>query len=387
VAGALSGEIQPFTAAFAPAAIADLRERLQRTRWPDQPDDANWTYGTDRRSLEPLCDHWGTGFDFEVCLARLNGFDQYTTRIEGRLVHFYHVRSPEAAARPLLLCHGWPGASAEFLDVMAALSDPARHGGAGQDAFHLIVPSLPGFGFSGPVGTMGYRARHIAADFAVLVERLGYDNYFIHGGDKGTRIAMTMAADHPDRVRAIHLGLMPAPPTDPANRESGLSERDCARVRRTDDFLRTEMAYQALQRTKPQSLAFALMDSPAGLAAWLVEKFRTWSDCGGDLAAAFPRDRMLDLISLYWFTGTIGSSMRSYFEDGGPGREEPLPRVEVPVGHTAFPAEIIQTPRPWAERIFDIVYWNDAPRGGHFPALEVPALFADELRACFRSLR
>ena len=378
---------QPFTVDFGEEAIADLRERIARTRWPDQPEGAGWTYGTDRRILEPLCDYWAGQFDFVTGQARLNAFDQFTTRIEDRRVHFYHVRSRVPEARPLLLCHGWPGASAEFLDVIGPLSDPVRHGGEGGDAFHLIVPSLPGFGFSGPVPTMGYRSRHMAADFAMLMEGLGYEDYFIHGGDKGTRIAMTMAADHPKRVCAIHLGLMPAPPPDPADREAGLSGPDRERVRRTDQFLHTEMAYQALQRTKPQSLAYGLMDSPAGLAGWLVEKYRSWTDCGGDLDKAFPRERLLDILNVYWFTGTIGSSMRSYFEEGGPGREEPLPRVEVPTGHTAFPAEIIRTPRAWAERRFDIAYWSEAPRGGHFPAMEVPPLFVDELRACFRAFR
>jgi microsomal epoxide hydrolase len=196
-----------------------------------------------------------------------------------------------------------------------------------------------------------------------------------------------MAADRPDRVTAVHLDLMPSPPPDPADRETGLSAADLERLRRSDAFLATEMAYQALQRTKPQSLAYGLTDSPAGLAGWLVEKFRTWSDCGGDLDAAFPRDRLLDIISIYWFTGTIGSSIRSYFEDGAPGREEPLPRVEVPVAHTAFPAEIIQTPQPWAERSFKIVYWNEAEKGGHFPAMEVPDILVRELRACFRPFR
>ena len=385
--GGLSAEISPFRAAFGASTIADLRERLAHTCWPDQPEGAGWTYGTERGFLQNLCAYWAREFDWAASEARLNRYEQFVTTIGGRRVHFYHVRSSEPDAQPLLLSHGWPGASAEFLDVMGPLSDPSAHGGDRGDAFHLVVPSLPGFGFSGSVSTMGYRARHIAGDFAALMERLGYDGYFIHGGDKGTRIAMTMAADHPERVRAIHLGLMPAPQPDLADREAGLSERDRERVRRTDAFLRTEMAYQALQRTKPQTLAYGLMDSPAGLAAWLVEKFRSWSDCGGDLDAAMPRDRLLDILSVYWFTGTIGSSIRSYFEDGGPGREEPLPRVTVPTGHTAFPAEIIQTPRLWAERHFNLAYWNEAERGGHFPALEVPDILAAELRACFRRFR
>ena len=384
--GGLTAPIEPFAATFSEAAIADLRHRLARTRWTEQPSGAGWTYGTDRDVLEALCDYWEKEFDFAACQARLNRFDQFLVGIDGQPVHFYHVRSPEPGARALLLCHGWPGASAEFLDVMAPLADPVRHGGSPGEAFHLVVPSLPGFGFSGPAPA-GYRAKHIAAAFAVLMERLGYDRYLIHGGDKGTRVAITIAAEQRQNVQAIHLGLMPAPAPDPGARETGLSDPDLERVRRTDAFLRTEMAYQALQRTKPQSLAHALNDSPAGLAGWLIEKFRSWTDCSGDLDLALPRDRLLDIVSLYWFTGTIGSSMRSYFEEAGPGREEPLPLIEVPTGHSVFPAEIIQTPRSWAERRFNICYWNEVARGGHFPALEVPDLFVDELRACFRAFR
>ena len=385
--GDLSTGITPFRVAFQAAATADLRERLELTRWPDQPPGAGWTYGTDRDFLEELCAYWAFDFDWAACETRLNRYPQFVTEIDGRRLHFYHVRSPESGARPLLLSHGWPGAAAEFLDVMGPLSDPASHAGDRSDAFHLVVPSLPGFGFSGPVAAMGYRARHIAGDFASLMDELGYDSYFVHGGDKGTRIAMTLAADHPERVQAVHLGLLPAPPPDPAQREIGLSEPELKRLRRTDEFLRTEMAYQALQRTKPQSLAYGLMDSPAGLAGWLVEKFRAWSDCGGDIDAAMPRDRLLDMLSIYWFTGTIGSSMRSYFEDGGPGREEPLPRVSVPTGHTVFPAEIMHTPRSWAEQHFNMVHWNEVERGGHFPALEVPQILTAELRDCFRPYR
>jgi microsomal epoxide hydrolase len=315
----MADALTPFTAGFAADAIADLRTRLARNRWPDQPDGAGWDYGTEREMLRGLCAYWARDYDFAAFAERLNAFPQFTIEIGCRHLHFYHVRSPEPDAKPLLLSHGWPGASAEFLDVIGPLTDPAVYGGDRADAFHLIVPSLPGFGFSGPVAARGYRAADIASDFAALMERLGYAAYFAHGGDKGTRITMTLAADHPDQVKAIHLGLIPAPPPDPEDRDAGLSGREIERLRRTEDFQRTEMAYQALQRTKPQSLAYGLTDSPAGLAGWLIEKFRAWTDCGGDLDAALPRDRLLDIISLYWFTGTIGSSMRSYYEDGGPG--------------------------------------------------------------------
>ncbi len=375
---------QPFTTEFSPAAIADLRGRLVATRWPDQPAGSGWRYGTDGDVLRDLCEYWARDYDWIAGHTRLNRHPQFTANIHGRQIHFYHVRSSAPGARAVMLCHGWPGASAEFLDVIGPLAEPASHGTPDAEPFDVIVPSLPGFGFSGPVAAGGYRARDIAADFAALMAGLGHDRYLIHGGDKGTRVAMTIAADHPDRVAGLHLGLMPAPPPDPANRLGGLDAADIERVRRTDDFLATQMAYQAVQRTTPQSLAYGLMDSPAGLAGWLIDKYRAWTDCGGDLDAAFPRDRLVDLLNIYWFTGTIASSMRSYFEDGAPGLHEPLPTVTVPVGHSVYPAEIIHTPRPWAEQTFDIRYWQDVPRGGHFPALEVPEDFVGEIRACFR---
>ncbi len=375
--------LQAFTAEFPSAAIQDLRARLAATRWPDQPAGSGWRYGTDGEVLRELCGYWARDYDWAAAQERLNHYPQFSATIHGRRVHFYHVTSSKPDARALLLCHGWPGVSAEFLDVIGPLAEPAAHGVDGEP-FDVIVPSLPGFGFSGPVAEGGYRARDIAVDLAALMAGLGYDRYIIHGGDKGTRVAMTIAADHPERVAGLHLGLMPAPPPDPANREAGLGETDIARMRRTDSFLATEMAYQALQRTKPQSLAYGLMDSPAGLAGWLIEKHRAWTDCDGDLDRAFPRDRLIDLLNVYWFTGTIASSMRSYFEDGAPGLQEPLPRVTVPVGHSVYPAEIIHTPRAWAERMFDIRYWREMPRGGHFPALEVPEEFVREIRACAR---
>lgn len=375
---------QSFTVEFPPAAIDDLRARLSATRWPDQPTDSGWRYGTDGAVLRDLCAYWGQGYDWAEAQTRLNRHPQFIADIHDRRVHFYHVRSSTPGARALMLCHGWPGASGEFLDVIGPLAEPASHSAPDVEPFDVIVPSLPGFGFSGPVAEGSYRARDIASDFAALMAGLGYDRYLIHGGDKGTRVAMTMAADHPGRVLGLHLGLMPASPPDPVNREAGLDEADIARLHRTDRFLSREMAYQALQRTKPQSLAYGLMDSPAGLAGWLVEKYRSWTDCGGDLDAAFPRDRLIDLLNIYWFTGTIASSMRSYYEDGAPGLQEPLPHVTAPVGHSVYPAEIIHTPRTWAERVFDIRYWNEMPRGGHFPALEVPEDFVREIRACFR---
>jgi microsomal epoxide hydrolase len=379
--------IEPYRVAVSDAEIADLRARLKRVRWPDQLPDSGWDYGTDGDYLRRLCDHWRTGFDWRAFEDRFNRFSHYVCDADGQRLHFYHLRSPEPAARPLILSHGWPGSVAEFLDVLGPLSDPAAHGGDPADAFHVVAPSLPGFGFSGPTQVRGYRAANIAAAFDGLMQALGYDRYFAQGGDWGTLITTLLGATYPQRVAAIHLNLLPAPPPDPANPTDGLTAEETDGLKRAQHFAAHETGYQAIQGTKPQSLAYGLTDSPAGLAGWIVEKFRGWSDCGGDVEASFSRERLLDNISVYWLTGTINSSMRLYYEETGPGRRLPLPDVRVPTGHARFPAEIVQTPRRWAEAKFNITRWQDMPRGGHFAAMEVPGLFVEEVRAFFRDHR
>ena len=377
----------PFRVEAHERAIADLRNRLSCTRWPDQIPDSAWDYGADGSYLQSLCGYWRTAFDWRAFEDRFNRFPQFITDIDGQKIHFFHVRSPEADARPLILSHGWPGSVAEFLDVLGPLTDPAAHGGDRHDAFHVVAPSLPGFGFSGPTRERGYDSRRIAAAFDRLMVQLGYSRYFAQGGDKGTRISILLGANYPERVPAIHLNLVSAPPLDPANPQRGLTAEEVAELDRMAEFTLRETGYQQIQRTKPQSLAYGLTDSPVGLAAWIVEKFRGWSDCGGDVERSFSRDRLLDNINVYWLTGTINSSMRLYYEDHGPGRAEVLPDVKVPVGHAHFPAEIITCPRQWAEARFNITRWTNMPRGGHFPAMEVPELFVGEVRAFFRDHR
>jgi microsomal epoxide hydrolase len=378
-------DITPFRVTVSDAEIDDLRTRLARTRWPDQLPDSGWDYGADGDYLRTLCDYWRTAFDWRGFEARFNRFPQYVTDIDGQRVHFYHLRSPEPDARPLVLSHGWPGSVAEFLAVLGPLSDPRAHGGDPRDAFHIVAPSLPGFGFSGPTRRRGYNSRDIAAAFDRLMVRLGYDSYFAQGGDKGTLISILLGATYPERVKAIHLNLVSAPPPSPADPRAGLNGEELAELDRMALFMANETGYQQIQRTKPQSLAYGLTDSPAGLAGWIVEKFRAWSDCGGDVEKSFSRDQLLDNISIYWLTGTINSSMRLYFEDHGPGRQQPVPPVKAPTGHAHFPAEFITAPRRWAEAKFNITRWQAMPRGGHFPAMEVPDLFINELRDFFRS--
>lgn len=381
----MSDAVVPFHAEVSAEQVRDLRHRLALTRWADTIDGSGWTYGVDLEWLQGLCGYWADGYDWSAFEQRLNGFPQYLTQVAGQRIHFHHIRSPEPDARPLILSHGWPGSVVEFHRVVGPLADPRAHGGDPADAFHVVAPSLPGFGFSGPTHETGYNARRIAAAFDTVMRRLGYDRYFAHGGDKGTLITILLAAGFPERVQAIHLNMIPPVAPDVADPMAGLSDADRADLHANAAFMATGVGYQFVHRTRPQTLAFALADSPAGLAAWIADKFDAWSDGGVD--RNIGRDRLLDNISLYWLTGTIASSMRIYFEDHGPGRQQPIPPVSVPTGHAIFPAEIIKTPRAWAEQRFNIVSWSRMPQGGHFAAMEVPDLLVDELRGFFRRFR
>ena len=378
--------INPFSVEVTESVISDLRSRLAGARWPDQLANDGWEYGTELRQLQDLCRHWESAFDWDGFIERRNRFPQIVCSVDGQRIHAVHARSPEPGARPLLLTHGWPGSVAEFDDVIGPLTDPVAHGGDAADAFHVVAPSLPGYGFSGPTTEPGWDGHRIARAFAELMAQLGYDRFFAQGGDWGSMVTMSVAGQFPDRVAAIHVNLLMAPPPEGEAPTEGLDQQDLDRLARAQAFLATETGYQAIQSTKPQSLAYGLTDSPVGLAGWILEKFRTWSDCGGDVGRVFTKDRLLDNISIYWLTGTINSSMRLYYETLGPGRFDPGPPVTVPVGHAVYPAEIYGSPRAWAEAAYDIVHWTEQPSGGHFAAMEVPELFVDDVRQCFRAL-
>jgi microsomal epoxide hydrolase len=382
-------DIRPFRCDVPDAIIADLKARLANTRWPDQLPGADWDYGTEMGFLKALCDHWRDAFDWRKAEARFNAFPQFMTEIDGEQVHFYHIRSPEPDAVPLIITHGYPGSVAEFLDILGPLSDPASHGGDPRDAFHVIAPSIPGYGFSGPTRNRGFDMAKASDVNIALMERLGYDRYFAQGGDWGSAISSGMAAKHPERVTALHLNLISGFPADPANPLAGLTEEECRDLEWKRGYDAVEAGYQAIQSTKPQSLAYGLTDSPAGLAGWVVEKFKTWSDCDGDIESVYTKDQLLENIMLYWVTGTINSAMRMYYESMAPGRiaHQRPPYVSVPTGHGRFPAEIRPTPRLWAEQLYNIVSWNKIVRGGHFAAFERPTLFIDEVRGFFRAYR
>jgi len=375
---------EPFRLAVDEAAIADLRERLARTRFPDQAPGEPWAYGTDLDSLRALVGYWRDGFDWRTQEARLNAFPQYKLRLGGIDLHFLHVPGNGPAPCPLLLLHGWPGSVFEFLDLIPRLTDPARFGGDPQDAFTIIAPSLPGYGLSFMPGRKRFGIEEIADVMAELMPALGYPRFAVQGGDWGAFVASRLGCVHPAKLIGIHLNLLAvrrerdAPPA---------SAEEESYYKQLAEWLREGTGYQWIQGTRPQTLAYALTDSPAGLAAWIVDKFRAWSDCGGAVESAIDRDRVLANISLYWFTGAIGSSFFPYY--ARMHRPWPLPRpVALPTGYAEFPAEILRPPQSLASRAYsDIRRWTVMPRGGHFAAMEQPDALAHEIREFFRPLR
>jgi microsomal epoxide hydrolase len=381
--------VQPksFTLAIPDEALADLRERLARTRFPDQAPGPAWAYGSDVSYMRELVGYWRESFDWRTHEARLNAFPQYKVRLHDIDLHFLQVQGNGPAPCPLLLSHGWPGSVFEFLDIIPRLTDPARFGADPADAFTVIAPSLPGYGLSFAPGQKRFSVEAIAACFADLMTGvLGHQRYAAQGGDWGSFITSRLGYDHPDRLIGIHLNLMPLR-RDPAMVASPTPEEK-KYLGELAVFLKEETGYQWIQGTRPQTLAFALTDSPVGLAAWIVEKFRRWSDCGGDLDAAFTKDALLANISFYWFTGAIGSSFWPYYARmHGPW---PIPDggITVPTGYAEFPHEILSPPRNLAARTYtDIRRWTVMPRGGHFAAMEQPEALAAEVRAFFRPLR
>ena len=378
----------PFTLSIPDEAIADLRTRLGLTRFPDQAPGAPWAYGTDLGYMKTLVPYWKDQFDWRAREAALNAFPQFMVKMPGVDVHYLHVPGKGPSPTPLLLMHGWPGSVFEFIDLIPRLTDPARFGGDPADAFTVIAPSLPGFGLSFAAGQKRFSIEEIAACFASLMtDVLGYKRYAAQGGDFGAFVASRLGHSHADNVIGIHINLL----TIQRDRPPPANPTDDERVYFADlaAWLKEETGYQGIQGTKPQTLAYGLTDSPAGLAAWIAEKFRTWTDCNGDPESVISRDHLLANISLYWFTGAIGSSFWPYY--ARMHGQWPIPSgetVNVPTGYCAFPKEIIRPPRSVAERMYtNIQRWTEMPRGGHFAAMEQPDALADEIRAFFRGLR
>jgi len=374
----------PFTCAVPSAVLDDLRRRLEHTRWPDSSPGYGWKQGTELGYLQSLVETWRTDFDWRRQEARLNAFPQFTAEVDGPRLHFLHVRSPHAAARPLLLLHGWPGSVFEFLKLIPRLVEPEKFGGRAEDALHVIAPSLPGYGFSAAPRAPGGSPRQVARWMhRLMTEALGYRAYFAQGGDWGSVIASWLALDEPGALQALHVNMLGLRP-NLATGTRPLTPEEQAYLERAKALRSEELGYQAIQGTRPQTLGYGLNDSPAGLAAWLVEKYRTWTDCDGDVERALTREEILTLVTAYWVTGTITSSLRLYYEFRA-SRDALAPgqRVEGPVGFADFPREILRVPRSMAERVYNIVRWTAMPRGGHFAALEQPEALARDLWAFF----
>ncbi|MFG2116185.1 epoxide hydrolase family protein [Streptomyces sp. NPDC048718] len=357
--------IQPFHIDIPQAGLDDLADRLARTRWPDEIDGAGWDYGFPLARLKELAERWRTGYDWRAHEAQLNELPHFITEIEGQRVHFVHVRSPRPDALPLILTHGWPGSFLEFLDVIEPL---AR-------AFHLVVPSIPGYGFSGPTRERGWDTARVARAWAELMRRLGYERYGAQGGDFGSGISLALGAAEPERVAGVHVNYLPTRP-DPEAKIT-LSASDNARLDAVRQLMANRPPYQALQATTPQTLGYALTDSPVGQLAWIAERFAHWTDP----RAPIDDDRLLTNVSLYWLTATAASSARLHREAAR--RSEPCP---VPVGVAVFPHDITRSVRPLAERLYDIRHWSEFERGGHFAAMEVPDLLATDVRDFFLTL-
>jgi pimeloyl-ACP methyl ester carboxylesterase len=383
---------QPFTVHVPDQVLIDLRERLARTRWPDQaPDLPPWTSGTDLGYLQDLTGYWRDGFDWRAQERLLNQFSHFTVPIAGIELHFIHEPGVGPHPLPLLLSHGWPGSVWEFHELIPRLTNPARFGGDPADAFTVVAPSLPGYGFSFRPGQPRFGADAIADVFAKLMsEVLGYERFAAAGGDWGAYITARLAFAHAQLLRGIHLTLLPT--RREPSRPPAPSPEDEDYQRQLQHWVREETGYSALQATKPQTLAFGLTDSPAGLAAWIVEKFRSWSDCGGNLESRFSKDELLANITVYWATGAIGSSFWPYYarQHGGWSLSDLVReggRIEVPTAYALFPAEIVRPPRRVVEQAFNLHRFTRMPAGGHFAALEEPDLLAEDLRESFRPLR
>jgi pimeloyl-ACP methyl ester carboxylesterase len=385
-----SDAVTPFRIAIPQQALDDLRARLAGTRWPEAETVDDWSQGVPLAYLGELCDYWAEGYDWRATEQRLNALPQFRAELDGLGIHFLHVRSAHPDAFPLVLTHGWPGSIVEFLKVIGPLTDPTSHGGAAADAFHLVVPSLPGYGFSDKPAQPGWGVQRIAGAWMRLMARLGYARYGAQGGDWGTSISTSIGQQDPEHVAGIHLTPPLAPP-DPASFDD-LTDRERAALASLEHAAEWESGYSQEHATRPQTIGYGLVDSPAALCAWIVEKLWAWTDHDGRLESVLTRDELLDNVMLYWLPGTGASSARLYWESirqvnqwiSGPTRDT----VTVPTGCSIFPRELQRPSRRWAERRFlDIRWWNELDKGGHFAAFEQPELFVDEVRAFFRLVR
>jgi pimeloyl-ACP methyl ester carboxylesterase len=385
--------IRPFHAHVPDTAVADLRRRVAATRWPDRETVGDQSQGVRLEKIQALVRHWGTDYDWRKAEAKLNALPQFVTEIDGLDIHFIHVRSRHPNAMPLIITHGWPGSVFELLKVIGPLTDPTAHGGRAEDAFDVVMPSMPGYGFSGRPEGGGWGPDRIARAWAELMRRLGYQHYVSQGGDWGAVVSDVMARQAPPGLLGIHINMPATVPADVARALNsgdpapiGLSGAEKAAFDQLDAFYKKGSGYAAMMVTRPQTLGYGLADSPVALAAFFYDKFATWTDSGGEPERVLTNDEMLDDITLYWLTNTGTSSARLYWENNANNFN--AVDIALPAAVTVFPGEIYRAPRSWSERSYHkLIYWNEVAKGGHFAAWEQPELFVTELRAAFQSLR
>jgi pimeloyl-ACP methyl ester carboxylesterase len=394
---ASSDSIRPFKIDVPQADLVDLRRRLAATRWPDKETVGDQSQGVQLSKIAPLVRYWAAQYDWRKGEAKLNAIPQFITQIDGLDIQFAHIRSRHANAMPLIMTHGWPGSIFELLKTVGPLTDPTAHGGRAEDAFHLVLPTYPGYGFSGKPSNGEWAPPHVARAWHTLMQRLGYQRYVAQGGDWGAIISEVMAIQAPPGLLGVHTNMPGTVPADVVQLvrtrqpvPSGFSPEEKAAYASLDVFYNHGFGYAEMMNTRPQTLGYALADSPVAMAAFFYEKFATWTQSGGQPEKVFTPDEMLDDITLYWLTNTGASSSRSYWDaaqlGGGPFTTRPIPKV--PVAVTVFPGEIYQAPKTWTERTYtNLIYFNIAARGGHFAAWEQPETFTRELRAAFRTLR
>jgi len=382
-------EVNPFKIEVPDEVLDDLRRRLENIRWPDQVPNSGWDYGSNLDYVKELVEYWRTEFDWRAQEAKLNAFHHFKSKVDGLDIHFIHERGKGPNPMPLVITHGWPSTFFEMHKIIPLLADPAAHGGDPADAFDVVAPSLPGFGFSEQATEPGMDVQRVAGMWnKLMTENLGYPRFAAQGGDIGAGVTSRLGHGHAGSMIGIHLTSVtrPAPYLGPGSRELNQAER--AHLAQRERWLREEGAYNHIQSTKPITLAYGLNDSPVGLAAWIVEKYRAWSDCGGDVERRFTKDELLTNITIYWVTQTIGSSVRMYYDNQRGtfemGKDELIP---APAAVAIFPAEISRPPREWAERSYNVKRWTEMPSGGHFAALEEPELLAEDVRAFFRAYR
>ena len=380
-------DIRPFRIDIPEEQLVDLKRRLRATRWPDAETPGDWSQGVPLAYVQEVCAYWADGYDWRVTEARLNRFPQFTATIDGVDIHGLHVRSAHAHALPIVITHGWPGSVVEFHKVIAPLTDPTAHGGSAGDAFHVVCPSLPGYGFSGKPRRTGWGVEKIGEAWDTLMARLGYERYVAQGGDWGSAVTTAIGMQSRSHCIGIHVNMPIA--GVPQGSLANPSERERRALDGARHYQEWDSGYSKQQSTRPQTLGYGLVDSPAGQAAWILEKFWAWTDCNGHPENALSRDELLDNVMLYWLTASGASSARLYWESFGKAFAGAQDRgVALATGCSIFPKEIVPTPRSWAEKRYqNIVYWNELDRGGHFAAFEQPALFVEELRACFRLMR